>query len=67
MPIKTWVQRIDEMDTTKGVSNVMIQNALKAEVFALRAQINRIRAQRDEWKTTALRYRKQNLERNTLG
>jgi hypothetical protein len=67
MPIKSWIQRIDKMDTTKGVSNVMIQNALKAEVFALRAQINRIRAQRDEWKAAALRYRRQNLKRNTLG
>lgn len=67
MPVKSWIQRIDEMDTSKGVSNVMIQNALKSEVFALRAQINRIRAQRDKWKAAALRYRRQNLERNNMG
>lgn len=40
--IKRWEARIDEMDTSKGVSNKMIQAAMQAEIKDLRAHIREL-------------------------
>jgi hypothetical protein len=61
--IKTWQQRLDELDTSKGVSNVMRQNCMKAEISALRkalreqaATIERNKEAAKRWRAAATRY-----------
>lgn len=63
MNVKTWQQRLDAMDTSKGVSNVMRQNCMKAEILALRAALRKetARAERNresskKWRAYATRY-----------
>lgn len=58
--IERWESRLAKMDTTKGVSNKMIQTAMQAEIDELRkalwwAEYRLIdaREQRDEWKKKA--------------
>lgn len=65
MTIPTWQQRLDAMDHSKGTTNVMRQNAMKAEIFALRRALReqKTRAERakekaEEWKAHANRYQK---------
>jgi hypothetical protein len=55
--IKTWQQRLDELDTSKGVSNVMRQNCMKAEILALRAELRKQIARADRNKEAAKRWR----------
>lgn len=43
MTIPTWQQRLDAMDHSKGTSNVMRQNAMKAEILELRAALREYR------------------------
>jgi hypothetical protein len=66
MTVKTWQQRLDELDTSKGVSNVMRQNCMKAEILELRAALRRqtARAERASeraktWRAHATRYQQQ--------
>lgn len=67
--IKRWEARIDEMDTSKGVSNKMIQAAMRAEIKELRLHVsasNRVlttaRAQRDEWRRKATQYQRELIQ-----
>lgn len=60
MTVTRWEAIIDKMDTSKGVSNTMIQAAMQAEIKELRKalwwaeyRLLEARAQRDEWKAKA--------------
>lgn len=73
MIVEPWEARIDEMDTTKGVSNKMIQAAMRAEIKELRALASditrpvrrakdaakRAQAKTREWRSVATRYQKE--------
>ena len=63
--IPTWQQRLDALDTSKGVSNVMRQNCMKAEIMELRAalRVERAKAERNKesskrWRAAATKYQK---------
>lgn len=65
MTIAKWEDRLNAMDTSKGVSNKMIQTAMRAEIRELRvamATANRklkiVRARAIEWRTHARRYQR---------
>lgn len=65
MKVKTWQQRLDDLDTSKGVSNVMRQNCMKAEILelrrALRKQIEkstRLKEASVRWRAAATKYQK---------
>jgi len=45
------------MDTSKGVSNVMLQNCMKAEIKALRAALRTERAKTERSKESTKRWR----------
>lgn len=66
MTVKTWQQRLDELDTSKGVSNTMRQNCMKAEILELRAALRQQTARADRnkesskrWRSAATRYQNQ--------
>lgn len=65
MKVKTWQARLDELDTSKGVSNVMRQNCMKAEILELRAALRRqvekserLKAASVRWRAAATKYQK---------
>lgn len=65
MNIPTWQQRLDAMDHSKGTTNAMRQNAMKAEILALRRALReqrtkaeRAKASAESWKNHANRYQK---------
>lgn len=65
MKVQTWQERLDELDTSKGVSNVMRQNCMKAEILALRAALRkqvekaeRLKEASKRWRAAATRYQK---------
>ena len=55
--LKTWKQRLDDMDHSKGTSNVMIQKCMTDEIASLRATLDCALRQRDMWKKSAKKYR----------
>lgn len=59
--IVKWEQRLNRMDTSKGVSNVMRQTCMQEEIEALRAAHTRLTKSRDAWKKVAQKYRKRLL------
>jgi transposase len=63
--VKTWQQRLAEMDHSKGTLNSMLQSAMKAEILELRAALRRQTARADRnkesskrWREAATRYQK---------
>lgn len=63
MKVKTWQERLAELDHSKGTTNVMRQNCMKAEILALRKALREqfARAERNKesskrWRAHATRY-----------
>lgn len=63
MTIAKWEDRLNAMDTSKGVSNKMIQEAMRAEIRELRAavaksdrKLKKARAKTMEWMNHTRRY-----------
>ena len=65
MKVQTWKQRLDALDTSRGVSNVLRQQCMQAEISELRAALRkqteraeRLKESSKHWRAAATRYQK---------
>lgn len=70
MSIPTWKDNLNAMDTSKGVSNTMIQKSMIKEIMALRKALRgadasklNVKTNRDFWKQQAKKYQRMLVER----